>query len=126
YLIFLGGAVRISHPAMLTPPPIKSANWMPSSPNWGLSKPYSSRTTPRAHRPLTGHWPSPSEWRAGVAKNLLLRNANAPGTGGDLALRHARDQKRREACGPDVRQVDLPSHVSMAGRKVLPRRGRPA
>ena len=47
-LIFLGGAVRISHPAILIPPPIKSVTWMPSSPNWGLSKSSSSRTTPRA------------------------------------------------------------------------------
>ena len=62
YLIFLGGAVRISHPAILIPPPIKSVTWMPSSPNWGSSKSSSSRTTPRAHRPLTGHWPTPSAW----------------------------------------------------------------
>ena len=62
YLIFLGGAVRISHPAILIPLLIKSAIWMPSSPNWGLSKSSSSRTMPRAPRPLTGHWPSPSKW----------------------------------------------------------------
>src|SRR5262249_45242133 len=54
-LIFLAGAVRISHPAIPIPPPIKSVSWMPSSPNWGLSKCSLSRTTPRAHRPLTGH-----------------------------------------------------------------------
>src|SRR6476660_7235750 len=62
YLIFLGGEVRISHPAILIPPPIKSVTWMPSLPNWGLSKSFLSRTTPRAHRPLTGHWPNPSAW----------------------------------------------------------------
>jgi pimeloyl-ACP methyl ester carboxylesterase len=57
---------------------------------------------------------------------LKLRNANAPAAGGDLALRHARNQKHREACVPDVRQLGLPSNVSVAGREVLPRRGRPA
>jgi pimeloyl-ACP methyl ester carboxylesterase len=29
--------------------PIKSATWMPSSPNWGLNRSSLSRTTPRAH-----------------------------------------------------------------------------
>ena len=43
YLIFLGGAVRISHPAILIPPSIKSVTWMPLSPNWGLSNSSSSR-----------------------------------------------------------------------------------
>jgi haloalkane dehalogenase len=38
-------------------------------------------------------------------------------------LRHARDQKRRKACVPDVRQFGLPSNVSVAGREVFSRRG---
>jgi haloalkane dehalogenase len=28
----------------------------------GSGKSSSSRTTPRAHRPSTGHWPTPSAW----------------------------------------------------------------
>jgi haloalkane dehalogenase len=28
----------------------------------GLGQVSSSRTTPRAHRPSTGHWPTPSAW----------------------------------------------------------------
>src|SRR5215469_15244581 len=59
-LIFSGGAVRISRPAILTPPTIKSVTSTPSSPNWGSGKSSSSRTTPRAHRPSTGHWLTPS------------------------------------------------------------------
>jgi pimeloyl-ACP methyl ester carboxylesterase len=57
---FLGGAVRISRPAILTPPIIKSVTSTPSSPNWGSGKPSSLRTTPRAHQPSTGLWPTPS------------------------------------------------------------------
>ncbi len=30
--------------------------------NWGSGKSSSSRTTPPAHRPSTGHWPTPSAW----------------------------------------------------------------
>ena len=61
-LIFSGGAVRISRPATLTPPTIKSVTSTPSSPDYGSGKSSSSRTTPRAHRPSTGHWPTPSVW----------------------------------------------------------------
>src|SRR5215470_17049556 len=49
-----------SRPATLTPPTIKSVTSTPSSPNWGSGKSSSSRTTPRAHRPSTGHWLTPS------------------------------------------------------------------
>src|SRR5262249_4856720 len=58
YLIFSGGAVRISRPAILTPPTIKSLTSTPSSPSWGSGKSSSPRTTPRGHRPSTGHWPT--------------------------------------------------------------------
>src|SRR5215831_10120089 len=60
YLIFSGGAVRISRRATLTPPTIKSVTSTPSSPDWGWGKSSSLRTTPRAHRPSTGHWLTPS------------------------------------------------------------------
>src|SRR5262249_47858390 len=43
--------------------------------------------------------------RAGVVEHVLLRNADATPAGGDLALLHARDQKRREACIADVREL---------------------
>ena len=74
-LIFSGGALRTNPPAILTPPPIKSVTWMPSSPNCGFSKSSSSRTTPLVHRRLTGPSPSPSACRAGVVEHLLLLNA---------------------------------------------------
>jgi hypothetical protein len=51
--------VVISRPVTLTQPIIKSVTSTPSSPNWGSDKLSSSRTTPRAHRPSTGHWPTP-------------------------------------------------------------------
>src|SRR5215831_16332458 len=38
------------------------ATWTPSLPNWGWGQSPLSRTTPRARRPLTGHWLTPSEW----------------------------------------------------------------
>ena len=60
---------------------------------------------------------------AGVVEYVLLRNADAPAAGGDLALLHARDQKRREACVADVRELALPPDVLVAGREVHPRRG---
>ena len=70
----------------------------PSSPNWGSGKSSSSRTTlgPTGHRLGTG--PPRARGRAGVVEHVLLRNADAPAAGGDLALLHTRDQKRREAC----------------------------
>ena len=58
-----------------------------------------------------------------VFEYVLLRNANAPVAGGDLALLHARDQKRREACVADVRELALPPDVLVASREVHPRRG---
>src|SRR5262245_27063990 len=122
-LISSGGAVRISHPAILIPPPIKSVTWMPSSPNWGLSKSSSSRTTPRALPPSTAPSTTPSGWPAGLVEHVLLRDADAAAAGGDLALLHARGQERREACVAAVRQLDLPPDVLVAGGEVHPRRG---
>ena len=40
----------------------QSVTSMRSSPNWGSGKSSSSRTMPRAHRPSTGHLPTPSAW----------------------------------------------------------------
>ena len=59
----------------------------------------------------------------GYVKHRLLRNADAPAPGGDLALLHARDQNRCEACVADVRELALPPDVLVAGREVHPRRG---
>src|SRR5262245_1361079 len=61
--------------------------------------------------------------RAGVVEHVLLRNADPPAAGGDLALLHARDQMRREACVTDVRELALPPDVLVAGREFHPRRG---
>jgi hypothetical protein len=123
YLIFSGGAVRISRPATLTPPTIKSVTSTPSSPNWGrASRPRRARRLgPTGHRLGTGL--PRARGRAGVVEHVLLRNADAPATGGDLALLHARDQKRREACVTDVRELTLPPDVLVAGWEVHPRRG---
>src|SRR4051812_6560370 len=46
-----------------------------------------------------------------------------PAAGGDLALLHSGDQKRREACVADVRKLALPPDVLVAGRELHPRRG---
>jgi pimeloyl-ACP methyl ester carboxylesterase len=59
---FLGWGSSDKPSATLTPPTIKSGTSTPSSPNWGLGKSSSSRTTPQAHRPSTGRWPIPSAW----------------------------------------------------------------
>lgn len=58
-----------------------------------------------------------------VVEHVLLRNADPPAAGGDLALLHAGDQKRREACVADVRELALPPDVLVAGREVHPRCG---
>jgi pimeloyl-ACP methyl ester carboxylesterase len=54
--------------------------------------------------------------RAGVVEHVLLRNADAPASGGDLALLHARGQKRRAAGVAAVRELALPPDVLVAGR----------
>src|SRR5262249_28395617 len=79
------------------------------------------RLGPTGHRLGTG--PPRARGRAGVVEHVLLRNADAPAAGGDLALLDARDQKRREACVSDVRELALPPDVLVAGRKLHPRRG---
>src|SRR6516164_8938009 len=79
------------------------------------------RLGPPGHRLGTGL--PRARGRAGVVEHVLLRNADAPAAGGDLALLHARDQKRREACVADVRQLALPPDVLVAGRELYPRRG---
>src|SRR5262249_15271550 len=79
------------------------------------------RLGPTGHRLGTG--PPRARGRAGVVEHVLLRNADAPAAGGDLALLHARDQKRREACVADVRELAVPPDVLVAGREVRPRRG---
>ena len=76
---------------------------------------------PTGYRLGTG--PPRARGRAGVVEHLLLRNADAPAAGGDLALLHARDQKRRQGCVADVRELALPPDVLVAGREVHPRRG---
>src|SRR5262249_4644737 len=59
----------------------------------------------------------------GAAEHLLLRNADAPAAGGDLALLDARDPKRGAARGAAVRELALPPDVLVAGRELHPRRG---
>src|SRR5262247_2498431 len=59
---FLGWGSSDKRPATLTRQTIKSVTSTPSSPNWGSGKSSSSRTTPRAHRPSIGHWPTPRAW----------------------------------------------------------------
>src|SRR5262249_19031338 len=95
--------------------------------NNGLPRDFcSAGPTPNLRpRPLgeLGAGPSAARGRAGVVEHVLLRNADAPAAGGDLALLHARDQKRREACVADVRELALPPDVLVAGRELYPRRG---
>ena len=63
--------------------------------------------------------------RAGVVEHVLLRNADAPASGGDLALLHARGQKHRATGVAAVRELALPPDVLVAGRGVHPGRGCP-
>src|SRR5215831_11733419 len=87
------------------------------------------RRSPRTRRPsccisdcrISSAGPPSARGRAGVVEHVLLRNADAPAAGGDLALLHARDQKRREACVADVRELALPPDVLVAGRELYPR-----
>src|SRR5262244_890483 len=79
------------------------------------------RLGPTGHR--LGAGPPRARGRAGVVEHVLLRNADASAAGGDLALLHARDQKRRETCVADVQELALPPDVLVAGREVHPRRG---
>jgi hypothetical protein len=65
----------------------------------------------------------PISTRVGCREHVLLRNADAPAARGDLALLHARDQKRREAYVAVVRELALPPDVLVAGREVHSRRG---
>src|SRR5262249_48533274 len=101
YLIFSGGAVRISRPDTLTPPTIKLVTSTPSSPNWGSGKPSSLRTTPRAHRPSTGHWPTFAHGPVAHTKDPQAERVQTPGPDHFRRGRSFPEQR----CRPDVSPV---------------------
>src|SRR5262249_50716317 len=122
-LTFSGGANRISQPATRIPPTTRAATWTPSSPNGArASHPCRARRLgPAGHCLGTG--PPRARGRVGVVEHVLLRNADASASGGDLALLHARGQKHRPAGVAAVRELALPPDVLVAGRRLHPGRG---
>src|SRR4029453_13781948 len=66
-----------------------------------------AHAAPGPPRQRRGPRPPRAGGRAGVVEHVLLRDADAPAAGGDLALLHARGQKRREACVADVRELEI-------------------